>query len=93
MTTLYIYTAEDNTLVARISGASNLACEAGGTGIHKGNIMMWQIEQYSTGKVLSQQLVDTDGCERMIELIAHITGISVDDLDAVCIIENSFFLS
>ena len=27
MTTLYIYTAEDNTLVARITGDSNAACE------------------------------------------------------------------
>lgn len=28
MTTLYIYTTENNTLVARIEGADNEACEA-----------------------------------------------------------------
>lgn len=28
MTTLYIYNTEDNTLVARIDGSSNEACEA-----------------------------------------------------------------
>lgn len=28
MTTLYIYNTEDNTLVARIEGSSNEACEA-----------------------------------------------------------------
>lgn len=50
--------------------------------------MQWQIEQYSTGKVLSEKFGETDKCERMIELIAHLTGISIDDIDAVCIIED-----
>ena len=29
---------------------------------------------------------DTDKAARLIELIAHLTGIAVDDLDAVCFV-------
>ena len=47
---------------------------------------MWQIEQYSTGKVMSYQFADAGMADRLIECIAHITGISVDDLDAVYLV-------
>jgi hypothetical protein len=50
-------------------------------------IMKWQIEQYSTGAVLSVNFYETDKCARLIELIAHMTGIDIDDLDAVCVAE------
>ena len=45
--------------------------------------MKWQIEQYSTGRVMSEVFYDTERAEALIELIAHVTGIAVDDLDAV----------
>ena len=48
--------------------------------------MKWQIEQYSTGRVMSSVFFDTDKAARLIELIAHLTGIAVDDLDAVCFV-------
>jgi hypothetical protein len=47
---------------------------------------MWQIEQYSTGKVMTNTFFETDQCGRFIELVAHITGIPVEDLDAVFIV-------
>lgn len=49
--------------------------------------MKWQIEQYSTGAVLSVNFYETDKCARLIELIAHMTGIDIDDLDAVCVVD------
>ena len=49
--------------------------------------MKWQIEQYSTGRVMSEVFFDTEKAARLIELISHITGISVEDLDAVCFVE------
>lgn len=49
--------------------------------------MKWQIEQYSTGRVMSKVFCETEMAERLIETIAHLTGISVDDLDAVCFFE------
>lgn len=45
--------------------------------------MKWQIEQYSTGRVMSEVFYDTERAEALIEMIAHVTGIAVDDLDAV----------
>ena len=45
--------------------------------------MKWQIEQYSTGRVMSEVYSDTERAAALIELIAHVTGIAVDDLDAV----------
>lgn len=45
--------------------------------------MKWQIEQYSTGKVMTEVFFETEKAERLIELVAHLTGIAVDDLDAV----------
>lgn len=56
----------------------------GGTGkSDRGSIMKWQIEQYSTGKVMTEVFFETEKAERLIELVAHLTGIAVDDLDAV----------
>ena len=49
--------------------------------------MKWQIEQYSTGRVMSAIFFDTERAEALIELIAHVTGIAVDDLDAVWLAE------
>ena len=45
--------------------------------------MKWRIEQYSTGRVMSKVFSDTERAEALIELITHVTGIAVDDLDAV----------
>ena len=45
--------------------------------------MKWQIEQYSTGKVMTEVFFETEKAELLIELVAHMTGIAVDDLDAV----------
>ena len=45
--------------------------------------MKWQIEQYSTGRVMSEVFYNTERAEALIELIAHVTGIAADDLDAV----------
>ena len=47
--------------------------------------MKWQIEQYSTGRVMSEVFYNTERAEALIELIAHVTGIAVDDLDAVAL--------
>lgn len=50
-------------------------------------IMKWHIEQYSTGEVLSVSFYDTEKCDMLVELIAHMTGIDVDDLECVAVIE------
>lgn len=53
--------------------------------------MNWQIEQHSTGRVMSSVFSETERAQALIELIAHITGIPVEDLDAVALIPESFF--
>lgn len=61
MTTLYIYTAEDNTLVARISGASNLACEAHAAA-HYGNTDMYGWT-YSPAFGFADGIIDNEDAE------------------------------
>lgn len=51
---------------------------------------MWQIVRYSTGQEMTAHFDSADRVGAMIELVAHMTGIDVDDLDPVMIVGPSF---